>query len=807
MDNVVQDIRLAARSFLRTPRFTLPAVLALAIGIGATSAIFSLVQGVLLRPLPYRDPDRIVVIWESSVKRNTTRNVVGAANFAEWRLRSRSLEQIGMIGPSRQRILIGGQPEEVPGLFFSGAAFQAIGVAPVLGRAYTEREDEEGSDQVVVLGYDFWRSRLGGRADVLGTTIAMNGVARTVVGVMPPDFTVIGQTANYLIPYGWTIERLRGSLGRGSSHGIARLHPDVTFEQAQAEMKAIAGQLEQEFPQRNAGWSVTLVPVHEQMVDQIRPAILILSGAVLLVLLIACVNVANLLLARSTVRERELGIRTALGAKRSRLVRQMLTESVLLGASGGIAGLALAYVFHRGLLALAANRIPIPRLDQTTLDAPVLAFTMFIALGTGVVFGRAPALLASGTASASLREGGRHGASPKARRALGALVVAEVALSLVLLAGAGLLIRSFMRLNDVDPGFRAEGLLTARVQLSGARYEDDAKTAAFYTEAVNRISTGPGVRSAGGISFLPLAGPGIGTRFHRPDQPKPAAGDEPVTDVRPVTPNFFRTMGVPQLAGRDFTTSDQAQSPVVAIVSETLVRRHFAGENPLGKRLLVNIGPGGGMDCEIVGIVGDVKMRSLDAEHRPAVYVPHTQLPIGLMTLLVRTDGNPLSQVGTIRAAVSGLDPELPLADVYPMTEVVSATLARPRAIAALLAAFALMALVLAAVGVYGVMAYSVAQRTQEIGVRMALGATPGSVFTLVLGHALRLVAAGVVIGLVAAGALTRLLETLLYQTEPLDPWTFGATAVILLLVAALASYVPARRGTRVAPVEALRAE
>ena len=807
METLLQDLRFAARSFLRAPRFTIPAVLALALGIGSTSAIFSVVYGVLLKPLPYRDPDRIVVVWENNLRRNRPRNVVGAANYVEWRERTQTLEHLGMVGPARLNVMLGGRPEEVTGLFASSHVFPALGVQPVLGRAYSEAEDIDGSDDVVVLGYDFWRARFNGREDVLGSTLVTNGESRTVIGVLPPGFTVVGQRANFLVPYGWTLERLRSAPGRGSSHGLARLKDGVSFAQAEADMKAIAAQLEKEAPQRNTNWSITLVPVHEQTVDQIRPALLVLAGAVGLVLLIACVNVANLLLARSTARERELGIRTALGAKRVRLVRQMLSESLLLGVAGGAAGLVLALAFHRGLLALVADRIPVPRLEQVTLDTTVLVFTVVLSLVTGLVFGVAPAILASSSASESLHEGGRHGGSPRSRRVLSTLVVAEVALSLVLLAGAGLLIRSFMRLQDVDPGFRAAGLLTARVSLPGARYEDDRKSAAFFTDAVDRIATLPGVQSAAGISFLPLAGPGIGTSFYRADQPKPAAGESPTTEVRPITPRFFETMGIPRLAGRDFSASDTIDSPLVAIINESLARRHISGENPIGKRLQVSIGTPQGMLVEVVGIVGDIKFASLDADMRPTIYLPHTQLAIGLMTFVVRSAGDPLSQVAAVTGVVRGLDPELPLADVQTMQSVVDATIARPRTVAVLLTAFAVLALILAGVGVYGVMAYSVARRTQEIGVRMALGATPQSVFRMVLGQALKLVAAGVAIGLVAAGALTRLLETLLFETEPLDVWTFGATAVVLIAVATLASYVPARRGTRIAPVEALRAE
>jgi putative ABC transport system permease protein len=805
--NVFQDLRYAVRSFLRAPRFSVPAVLALALGIGATSAIFSVVRGVMLKPLPYRDAERVVSIWETNVTRNTLRGIVAASNFIEWRERNRSFEYLGMVGPARLNILLNGQPFEIAGQQASADVFPALGAQPAQGRAFTPNEDLRDNDAVILLSHEFWQSRLGGRADVLGTTIYANGRARTVVGIMPPDFTIEGQRAEFYVPYGWTIEALRAAPGRGSSHAIARLRDGVSLQQASDEMRTLMAQREKDAPRLNTGRSAVLIPIHELTIETIKPALLVLSGAVLLVLLIACVNVANLLLARSTMRQRELGLRTALGAARGRLLRQMLTESLLLGLAGGAAGLLLAMAFHRALLALVANRIPVPRLDQVALDLPVVLFTVGIALATGLLFGLMPAVLAASSANDALREGGRHGAGPRSRRTLGALVVAEVALSLVLLTGAGLLIRSFIRLQNVDPGFRAEGLLTARVTLPAARYPDSRRSAEFFRSAIERMEPLPGVQSVAGISFLPLAGPGIGTSFYRLDLAKPADGEMPTTDVRPVTPNFFKTMGIPQLAGRDFAASDTADAPLVAIVSEGLVRRYLPGEDPLGKRLQVSVGSAGGMAVEIVGVVGDVRFNSLDTETRAAVYIPLPQLSIGLMSFVVRTDLEPLSLANSVTGVVRSIDPELPVGDVRAMTEVVDATLARPRTVSVLLTAFALIALILAGVGVYGVMAYSVSQRTQEIGVRMALGATAQSVFRLVLGQALRLVVFGVVVGLIAAGVLTRLLETLLFQTEALDPLTFAATAFVLVGVATFASYVPARRGTRIMPTDALRAE
>jgi predicted permease len=485
----------------------------------------------------------------------------------------------------------------------------------------------------------------------------------------------------------------------------------------------------------------------------------------------------------------------------------MLAESLLLGIAGGVAGLILAFMFHRGLLALVADRLPVPRLEQVSLDPTIVLLTLGLSLLTGLVFGIAPAILSSRRSNDRSRAGSRSSSGPGSRRVLGSLVATEVALSLVLLTGAALLVQSFVRLSHINPGFRVDGLLTARVQVQPARYDTPEGSSGFFTNLVGRITALPGVQSAAAVSLLPLAGGGIGTSFHRADQPVPAPGQSPATDVRPVTPGFFRTMGIPQVLGRDFTSADRVESPLVAIVNETLAARHLGGENPLGKRLNVFIGPPDRRVFEVVGVVGDIKLATLDGDVRPTVYIPHTQLAMGFMTLVARTANNPLLLVPGVSAAVHQMDPELPLADVRTMDAVVDATLARPRIVAVLLTVFAVMALALASVGVYGLMAYSVAQRTQEIGVRMALGATADSVFGMVIGQALRLVGIGVATGLACAAGLTRLLATLLYETEPLDPVTFIGTAVLLTIVAMLASFVPAWRGTRIAPIQALHAE
>ncbi|HMJ86983.1 MAG TPA: ABC transporter permease, partial [Vicinamibacterales bacterium] len=666
-------------------------------------------------------------------------------------------------------------------------------------------EDLGGNSAVILVSHEFWQRRLGGRADVLALTIPTDDGPRAVIGVMPPGFTIVGQKADFLIPYGQTLAQLRAVSGRGSSYAIARLRDGVSFEQAYSEMRRIFADLEKEQPQLNARRTVNLLHLQDQMVGELRPALFALVGAVALVLLVACVNVANLLLARSAARERELGMRTALGASRGRLMRQMLAESLVLAAAGGIAGLGVAALCHRGLLALVGDRIPIPRLDQMVLDLPVVVFTMLAAIATGLMFGLMPACVSSSHANDALRDGGRHGGGRRLHGVLSTLVVAEVALSLVLLTGAGLLMRSFVKLQSTDLGFRAEGVLTAGVQLPASRY-DLPRAGRFFRESLSRIAVLPGVQHAAGASCLPVPFPCIGTGFWRVDRPKPADGQSASGQVRPVTPGFFNTLGIPQVAGRDFADSDTVDSVPVAIVSEELVRQQFADGSPLGRRLRINVDHANGRDdveWTVVGVVGNTRS-SLDGPVRQTIFIPRTQRPGRAITFFVRTEQDPLLLTTSVTATIHAMERETPV-NLRRLDDVVGNTIAQPRAILMLLGIFALVALGLAAVGGYGVIAYSVRERTQEIGVRMALGATSMSVFRLVFGRALRLVSVGVVAGLVAAGALTRLLQRLLFQVEALDPWTFAASAIVLLAVAAIASYVPARRGMKMAPVEALR--
>ena len=804
LQDVWRDLRHALRVLSRAPGFTAGALLTLALGIGATAAVFSIVRTVMLEPLPYDRPERIVTIWETA-RGGAVRNVIAPANFVAWRERSRTLDHFGMVEPTGLTLRIDGHPLESPGLSVSADTFGALGVQPALGRVYTPEEDFRGADAVIVLSHEFWRRRLAARPDVLGLTLTTDRGPRTVVGVMPPAFTVVGQTFDFMVPFGLSLEQLRAYDGRGSGYAIARLREGATFEQASSEMRSLFADLEREEPRRNARRTVMVFRVQEQLVGELRPALFALVGAVALVLLVACVNVANLLLARSAAREREIGLRTALGAGRARLMQQMLTESLVLAGAGGIAGLAVAALCHRGLLALVGDRIPVPRLEQLSLDLRVVAFTLAVALLTGILFGLMPAFVCTSRTSDALRDGGRHGGGRRLHRALGALVVAEVALSLVLLVGAGLLIRSLIKLQRTDLGFQSERVLTATVPLPGTRY-DPVNAGAFFRESLTRIAALPGVEHAAGASCMPVPYACIGTSFWRADQPRPADGQVPASQVRPITPGFFATMGIPQVAGRDFTDSDVADSEPVAIVSRELVRQQFPDGGALGRRLRVNVNHANGrsdVEWTIVGIVGDTRS-TLDGPVRQTIFIPRSQRPGTWMTFFVKTDRDPMLLATSVARVIQEMEPDAPVR-VLALPEAIGNTIARPRAISIVLSAFALASLVLAAVGVYGVIAYSVRARTQEIGVRMALGATADVIFRLVLGHALRLAGAGVLVGLGAAVALTRVLQRLLFETGPLDPWTFGLTAILLLLAAIAASYVPARRSTRLSPLDALR--
>ena len=800
MRNWLTDLRYGARLLLRAPGFTIIAIATLAIGIGANTAIFSVVNTLLLQRLPYGEPERLVVVWEHNLPRDRQNNVVSPGNYLHWRELNQAFEDIAAVGLTFNLTLTGtGDPVEVPFQYVTANFFPIVGVQPALGRPFTADEDRPNA-RVAVISDRLWRTRLNADPAILTRGITLQGETYTVTGVMPPGFSFLDKTVDVWVAVGFTAQA-RTPRGRWLAT-VAKLKPGVTIADAQRDMTRVAGEMTRRFPDFNTGWTARVVPLREQMTGDIKPALLVLLGAVAFVLLIACANVANLLLARATARSRELAVRAALGAGRGRIVRQLFAESLVLAAAGGITGLLLAWWLVQLLRAYVADAVPVQRLDAVSIDGTVLLFTLAAALLSGLVFGLLPALTASGTTlTDSLKEGGRTGSSARGGRTRATLVVAEIALALVLLVGAGLLVRSFARLTSVEAGFDAEQTLSMRVSLPSARYRDAAARTQFYRELVARIAALPGVQSTGAISFLPLTGLGSATSYEAVGQPTPL-GQEPVTDVRVITGDYFKALGIPLLRGRLFDENAAPDAANKVIVNETLARVHWPGEDPIGKRIKVSWRDN--IEDEIIGVVGDVRMSELNTAARSAIYWPHAREAYGSMTLAVRGTGDPTT---AIRAILRERDPDLALADVRSMDAVVARSVAQRRITMVLLGIFAGAALLLAAIGIYGVIAYSVMQRTQEIGIRVALGAQRGDVLRMIVRNAAALAAAGVLIGAGGALFLTRLMRDLLFGVEPFDPVTFVAVALLLTLVALLAGYIPGRRATRVDPIIALRAE
>ncbi len=809
VETLWRDVRYAARSLGRSPAFATVAVLALALGIGGNTAIFTVVNAVLIEPLPFRDAGRLTVIWEESARRPGHPNVVSPANFLRWRERATAFEEMAGFYDWRAQLSGEAEPEEVPAQNVTPNFFPALGVAPRIGRDFAPDEGPDGHDQVVILGHGLWQRRFGGERSAVGRSISINGRPFTIIGVMPPGVQVfleagslVGRPAELWTPFAFT-EAMRQPRGRYMS-AIGRIKPGVSLAGAQAQMATIAAGLAAEFPGFDTGWTVRLVPIHEELSAALRPALLVLSAAVAFVLLIACANVANLLLARGAARQHEIALRVALGASRARVVRQLLTESLVLGALGGAAGLLVAHWSLALLTALRPDELA--GLGEVRLSYPILAFTAVVSLLTSVIFGLAPAVEGSRTEPrASLGDGARQvGAGRRGRRLRQAFVVSQVALALVLLAGAGLMLRSFGQLRAVDPGFDARNVLTARVTLPRARYQDEAKARQFFGEAVARMRALPGVQAAGMVSYLPLAGLGSATRFEVVGQPPPAPGQEPVTDVRVCDNGYFRTMNVPLVRGRLFTGREMQEKSDVVVISQAMARQYFRGQDPIGQRVVIHM-TDPNVPTTVVGVVGDVRHADLTTEPRAMAYWPHPQLPVGSMTLTVRAAADGAAIEPAMRAAIRGLDRELPLADVRTMGQWVAKALAGARFSSTLLAVFAGLALLLAATGIYGVLAYAVSQRTAEIGIRVALGADRRAIAGMVVGSGARLVVAGLAIGLPLAALLNRALGALLYQTPPGDPLTYAVVVGVLGAAALAASYLPARRAARIAPMEAIR--
>jgi len=814
MGTLIQDVRYGLRMLVKNPGFTAVAVITLALGIGANTAVFSVVNAVLLTPLPYKDAGRLVVVWEQNPERGWYRNIVSAANFVDWRKQNHVFAQMAAIDPQRTFNLTGGgEPEEVWGEQVTTNLFSLLGVRPVLGRDFLPEEDKPGGPRVVILSYGVWQRRYGGDASLVGKQISLNNDSYTVVGIMPADF--------YFPPFWRELIRVElwvpgldlSNLVR-TDHAdvaLARLKPGVSPTQAQAEMDTIARGIQQQYPE-DKGWGVGLVALREQAVGDTRPALLVLFGAVGFVLLIACANVANLMLARATTREKEVAIRTALGAKRTRLIRQFLTESLMLAVLGGALGLLLAAWSVQILVALSpkgALGLGGAGVGNVAISWGVLAFTIAAAVATGIAFGVAPALAVSKPdLNQSLKEGGRSsGDGSRRTRLRSALVVWEFALALVLLVGAGLMIKTLVRLGQVDLGFNPQNVLTMRIALLGSRYKDPGAQAEFFKQLLERMKSLPGVRWASVSRGLPVEG-WNGMGFVTEENPSPPPNEEPDANYLVIGPDYFRVMGVPLLEGRFFTDQDTNESARVVIVNEKLARKQWPGQDPIGRRLRMD-GNNNSPWLTVVGVVGNVRTQWPFPDFLSELYVPYTQYPWLLFPrhLIVRTVSNPTGLATAIAHEVKALDKDQPISDIRSLDQLVAEAVAQQRFAMVVLGAFASLALILAAVGIYGVMAYSVTQRTHEIGLRMALGAQPGDVLSLVVGRGLILTLVGVGAGLAGALALTRFLSSLLYEVRPTDFGTFAAVSLLLIGVALLASYIPARRATKVDPMVALRYE
>ena len=805
---LVQDLRHGARLLLRAPGFTAIAIAALAIGIGANTAVFSVVHTLLIQPLPYRDADRLAIVWEHNLPRDKKNNVVSPGNYLHWREMQRSFEDVaaisGSVGLSFTVTVTGaGDPEEVPVQLVTASFFPVVGVNPALGRPFTTEEDKPGTP-VAVISDRLWRRKFNGDPNLLQKTITIDGTPRELVGIMPPGFSYLDKTVDVWLPMGFSAQ---ARTPRGRWINVAgRLKPGVTFEQAQQDMTRVHAELTRLFPDFNTGWTARVVPLREELTGNIRPALLILLAAVAFVLLIACANVANLLLARATSRQRELAVRAALGAGRLRIVRQLLAESLVLSVCGGVAGLVLAGWGLAVLRAVVAQKLPIQRLEAVGVDGWVLAFTFIASLSTGLIFGFVPALAVSGSAlNDALRDGGRSGSAARGNRTRAAFVVVEVALALILLVGAGLLVRSFVNLLNTSPGFKAERTLTMDVSLPDSRYGEDARKVEFLKRLIDRIAALPGVQAAGAVSSLPLAGLGAATSYEVVGQPVPPKGEEPVCDVRVATNGYFNALGIPLLKGRWFNEDNAGDVKNRVIINEAMARRHWPNEDPIGKRIKVSWNDT--REDEIIGVVGDVRHASLDTAARATNYWPYRRFSYSTMTLTVRTSGDPTSNVNSIVSIVRNQDPLLAVADIRTMEQVIGDSIAQRRLTMLMLVIFAAAALVLAAVGIYGVIAYSVTQRTQEIGIRMALGAKQGDVLWMVVRNAMLLAFIGIAIGAAGGLLLTRLMRDLLFEVRPTDPITFFAVAAVLSGVALAASFFPGRRAARVDPLVALRAE
>ena len=816
MTGWLQDFRYALRQLRKNPVFATVVAITLALGIGANTAIFSVVNGVLLKSLPYKNADRLVRVWHVPPAKSfpgIPTFSVSAANFVDWQNQNHVFDSMTIFSFRNFTITGDGKPEQVNAAAVSSTFFPLLGVEPLLGRTLLPEEDQQGKANVVVLSYGFWREHFGANAGIVGRNINLDGQNFLVAGVMPRDFRA-PDYAQVWTPLAWTAKE---RAVRGEHHYIvmARLQSGVSLSQAQAEMNTISNRLEQQYPEDDKGWGATVRPLHADMVGDVRPALLVLLGSVAFVLLIACVNVANLTLARTFSRQKEIAIRTAMGASSARVLRQILVECVLLAMIGGAIGLIYAHFGVQLIMAFLADKVP--QSVDVGLNLEVMLFTVVISVLTGILAGVLPGLrLSHPNVNEALKQGlGRTDSDSGGHKTRSVLVVAEVALSLVLLFGAGLMIRSFQQLQRVNPGFESQNVMTMTLSLARSKFHSPLQQIAFYQQVLQRVRTLPAVQSAGVIDDVPLDGGGSHQPIAIEGRPALAMADQPEVDVRLATPGYMSSMRVPILRGRDFAESDSAGRPAVILISETMAKEFWPGEDPIGKRLTLTFFPD--TVREIVGVVGDVKMDGLD-QTRPSssLYMPLAQLtmPAALgefqsfpMILVIRTANNPGGIVAAATNAVHEIDSEIPVRDVLSMDDVMAKSVSQQRFNMLLLGAFGVLALLLAAMGIYSVLSYSVRRRVPEIGIRLALGAKLADVLRMVVLEGMKPVALGVALGIGGAFALGRLLASLIFSVKATDPVTFLGTAALLALISLLACVVPAYRATRVDPVSALRYE
>ncbi|MEK6279720.1 MAG: ABC transporter permease [Acidobacteriota bacterium] len=813
-----QDIRYGLRVMRKNPGFMAIAVFALALGVGANTAIFSVVNAILLHPINYGNPDQLVMVWEKSAKRGFGQIPTSLPNFLDLRTGNNSLEDLGAFADSNFNLTGGEQPERVIGVRVTASLLSLLGSTPLHGRLFLTGEDQPQAGRVLILSHQLWQRSFGANPNIVGQTVALNGDSYTVVGIMPSDFkfppafSATVASSQYAMPKAdlWVpliTDAVLAARDIRTLFMIGRLKPGVTHTAAQSDMNVIASRLQKEYPAIDADMEVDVVPLRQQITGDIRLALLVLFGAVGCVLLIACANVANLLLAKASGRQKEVAIRTALGATRFRIVRQLLTEGMILGLAGGLLGSLLAILVLRQLVIFTPANVSIP--DNVGIDWKVLAFTLLLSLFTSFIFGLAPALQASKLdLNETLKEGGRgNSGGSKQNRLRSLLVITEVALALILLIASGLMIKSFMRLQNVNPGFNPENLITLEMQLPENKYSDKDRQAIFQQQLVQRIAQVPGVQSAGTVDNLPFSGNEFNVGLSIEGQPALSAAERPRAFLRNVSSSYFESMGIPVRKGRPFADSDNSNAPAAAIINETAARRFWPNDEPLGKRFKRGRADSQNPWVTVVGVVGSVSHTSLQVASQPEVYFAFQQNPGLNLTLVTRTQSEPKALAGAVRREVSTLDKDLPVGNMKFMDEIVGKSVAQPRVYALLLGIFAGLALILASIGIYGVMAYAVTQRTHEIGIRMALGARQADILKLIVKQGMILGIAGIIIGLIVSFAVTRVLASQLYGVTATDPLIFAGISALLMFVALIACSIPALRATKVDPMVAVRYE